>query len=183
MSYPGFEDAMRRVITGDGPDAQSLIILDGPPANVANAVNPASLFEIWHDAANGPLDPKQTQDRGETIPMLCPSPGQVKVRWFVVNPLPEGVTPEQIKPLAREAFKAIGAEACIADQDKHAAMHRTHSLDIIAVLSGDVSLVLDTSETRLKPGNIVIQRGTAHAWRAHGGPALMLAVLIDRDLA
>jgi len=28
----------------------------------------------------------------------------------------------------------------------------------------------------------VIQRGTNHAWAAHGGPALLLAVLIDRDL-
>jgi hypothetical protein len=37
-------------------------------------------------------------------------------------------------------------------------------------------------ETRLRPGNVVIQRGTNHAWNAHGGPALFLAVLIDRDL-
>jgi quercetin dioxygenase-like cupin family protein len=183
MSFPGFSDAMRRIVTGDDSNAQSLIVLDGPPANSANEFNPASLFEIWHDAASGALDPKQAQDRGETSPMLCPAPGQVKVRWFVVNPLPEGVTPEQVKPMAREAFKAIGAEHCIADQDKHPAMHRTHSLDIIAVLQGDVSLILDSSETRLKPGNIVIQRATAHAWRAHGGPALLLAVLIDRELA
>lgn len=183
MSFPGFEDAMRRIVTGDDANAQSLIILDGPPANAANALNPASLYEIWHDAAGGALDPKETRDRGEAVPMLCPSPGQVKVRWFVVNPTPEGVTPEQFKPLVRQAFQAIGAEACIADQDKHPAMHRTHSLDIIAVLSGDVSLVLDNSETRLKPGNIVIQRATAHAWRAHGGPALLLAVLVDRELA
>jgi hypothetical protein len=36
---------------------------------------------------------------------------------------------------------------------------------------------------RLRPGNVVIQRGTNHAWQAHGGPALFLAVLIDRELA
>jgi hypothetical protein len=30
---------------------------------------------------------------------------------------------------------------------------------------------------------VVIQRGTNHAWEAHGGPALFLAVLIDRPLA
>jgi hypothetical protein len=28
----------------------------------------------------------------------------------------------------------------------------------------------------------VIQRGTNYAWTAHGGPALLLAVLIDRPL-
>jgi hypothetical protein len=35
----------------------------------------------------------------------------------------------------------------------------------------------------LKPGQIVIQRGTSHGWTAHGGPALFLAVLIDRQMA
>ena len=43
-------------------------------------------------------------------------------------------------------------------------------------------LILESGETRLRPGNVVIQRGTNHAWNAHGGPALFLAVLIDRDL-
>jgi hypothetical protein len=28
----------------------------------------------------------------------------------------------------------------------------------------------------------VIQRGTSHAWTAHGAPALFLAVLIDREM-
>jgi quercetin dioxygenase-like cupin family protein len=50
-------------------------------------------------------------------------------------------------------------------------------------LQGDVTLILDEGETRLKPGQVVIQRGTNHAWQAHGGPALLLAVLIDRPLA
>jgi naringenin degradation protein FdeH len=43
-------------------------------------------------------------------------------------------------------------------------------------------LILEEGETRLKPGQVVIQRGTNHAWQAHGGPALFLAVLIDREL-
>jgi quercetin dioxygenase-like cupin family protein len=49
-------------------------------------------------------------------------------------------------------------------------------------LQGDVSLILEAGETRIKPGQVVIQRGTNHAWVAHGGPALLLAVLIDRPL-
>ena len=62
-------------------------------------------------------------------------------------------------------------------------MHETHSLDVICLLKGDVTLILEGAETRIKPGQIVIQRGTNHAWVAHGGPALLLAVLIDRPLA
>jgi hypothetical protein len=61
-------------------------------------------------------------------------------------------------------------------------MHETHSIDIICLLQGEASLILESGETRLRPGNVVIQCGTNHAWNAHGGPALFLAVLIDRDL-
>ena len=42
--------------------------------------------------------------------------------------------------------------------------------------------ILDGDETRLKPGNIVIQRGTSHAWVAHGGPAFFMGVVIAREL-
>ncbi len=62
-------------------------------------------------------------------------------------------------------------------------MHKTATLDVICLLQGEVDLILDKSVTRIKPGQIVIQRGTSHAWEAHGGPAKLLAVLIDRPLA
>jgi quercetin dioxygenase-like cupin family protein len=53
---------------------------------------------------------------------------------------------------------------------------------VICLLEGDVSLILEGAETRLRPGQVVIQRGANHAWEAHGGPALLLAVLMDREL-
>ncbi len=59
-------------------------------------------------------------------------------------------------------------------------MHKTETLDIVCLIQGEASLILDNEERRLKPGAIVIQRGTSHAWTAHGGAALFLAVLIDR---
>jgi quercetin dioxygenase-like cupin family protein len=70
----------------------------------------------------------------------------------------------------------------VSDVTLHPGMHKTHSIDIICLLQGEASLILESGETRLRPGNVVIQRGTNHAWNAHGGPALFLAVLIDRDL-
>ena len=50
-------------------------------------------------------------------------------------------------------------------------------------MSGDVTLLLDEDEVRLKPFNVVVQRGTNHAWVNNGTePALLIAVLIDSDL-
>lgn len=45
-------------------------------------------------------------------------------------------------------------------------MHRTNSLDYGIVLSGELELELDDGvRTLLGPGDIVVQRGTAHLWR------------------
>ena len=47
-----------------------------------------------------------------------------------------------------------------------APMHRTSSLDYGIVISGSIELLLDDGATTLcKLGDIVIQRGTIHAWR------------------
>jgi len=47
-----------------------------------------------------------------------------------------------------------------------APMHRTRSIDYIAVLSGELELELDGgSVTRLCPGDVLVQRGTIHLWR------------------
>ncbi|OAA56304.1 Cupin, RmlC-type [Niveomyces insectorum RCEF 264] len=46
------------------------------------------------------------------------------------------------------------------------AMHRTRSLDYGIVLEGSVEMILDSGEVRaLRRGDIVVQRGTMHAWR------------------
>ncbi|HXZ68517.1 MAG TPA: cupin domain-containing protein, partial [Alphaproteobacteria bacterium] len=41
-------------------------------------------------------------------------------------------------------------------------------------------LLLDADEVEVKPGDVVVQRGTNHAWVNKGPePALYLAVLVD----
>jgi hypothetical protein len=177
-----FKDAMRRVITGDDADGQSIVILDGGPSSLIGDPNIGGLFEIWEDTASGPLDPKDHTDLGTTQPVLGPRKGNVQVRWFVIAPAPEGVSKEALDMATRERFADFGGAHHIIDQTRHPGMHETHSIDVICLLQGDVSLILEGTETRIKPGQVVIQRGTNHAWQAHGGPALLLAVLIDRPL-
>lgn len=177
-----FQEAMRRVITGDDAEGRSVVILDGPPSSLIGDPNLGGLFEIWEDAASGPLDPKDHTDLGARTPVLGPRPGNVQVRWFVIAPPPEGVSREQLNAATRARFADFHGDHHIIDQTRHPAMHETHSIDVICLLQGDVSLILEGGETRIKPGQVVIQRGTNHAWQAHGGPALLMGVLIDRPL-
>lgn len=177
-----FAAAMRRVITGDDAEGRSVIILDGPPSATAGDPDVGGLFEIWEDVVQGLLDPRDHADLGNARAVLGPRPGNCQVRWFVVAPQPDGVPKEALDAATRAAFATVDGERHIIDQSRNSAMHETHSLDIICLLQGDVSLILEGAETRIRPGQVVIQRGTNHAWVAHGGPALLLAVLIDRPL-
>jgi hypothetical protein len=164
------------------PRASLSLSLTGAPRPEIGSPDLGGLFEIWEDAAVGALTPSAHEDLWTTRPVLGPRKGNFQVRWFVISPLPEGVPKPVLDATVRERFTAFDGAGHIIDQTRHPGMHETHSIDIICLLQGEASLILESGETRLRPGNVVIQRGTNHAWNAHGGPALFLAVLIDRDL-
>jgi quercetin dioxygenase-like cupin family protein len=59
-------------------------------------------------------------------------------------------------------------------------MHRTQTVDYGIVLDGEVVLVLDDSETVLRAGDVVVQRGTNHRWQNRSGTTARVAfILID----
>ena len=62
-------------------------------------------------------------------------------------------------------------------------MHRTETLDYAILLSGECDLELDDGATvHLTQGDVVVQRGTMHAWVNHGPqPCVFAFVLIDAD--
>ena len=64
-------------------------------------------------------------------------------------------------------------------------MHRTETVDYALLLSGECDLELDSGEVvHMKPGDIVVQRGTMHAWVNNGqAPAVFAFILIDADPA
>ena len=64
-----------------------------------------------------------------------------------------------------------------------APIHRTKNVDYGLVLEGEIYLALDDgSETRLTSGDVVVQRGTAHAWYNRSETVTrMLFVLVDGE--
>jgi len=108
-------------------------------------------------------------------------PFGTKIRISDVPPEPEEfrkLTPEQ----TREFFKTSGHESSstFGRGGRHPFMHRTETVDYAVVLEGEITLLLDEGEVSLKAGDIVIQRGTNHAWSNRSNkPVKMLYVLID----
>ncbi len=122
-------------------------------------------------------------DLGPDAVRLKPPVNGFVARWFTVAPRKRGAVDEPTSEALARSFDKLGAMDCLLPGEVDPTMHRTASIDIVCLLSGSASLVLECGETLLTPGCVVIQRGTAHAWRAHGGIALFLAVLIDRAIS
>jgi uncharacterized cupin superfamily protein len=82
----------------------------------------------------------------------------------------------------QDAFSQIGdvAASTVKAASPHPLMHRTESVDYGIVIEGEMTLILDDSEVLLKPGSVVVQRGTNHAWANRSGkPCRMLFILVD----
>ena len=142
--YAPFEETLRRVITGD--DASGQVDRSSSTARrpmPRSAQGRGGLLEIWTDSLAAALDPKETKDNGKGKVTLSPPHQSVKVRWFVIEPVPEGTPKEALDAATRAAFAGFGAEHHIIDQSRNSAMHETHTLDVICLLKGDVSLILE----------------------------------------
>ena len=172
---------MRRIVTGHNEDGRSIITIDGPPARSIGE-DVGGLFELWNTDGNI-IDTKDNLDRADQDIILSPPTGGTKFRYFQINPTPEGIPIEIMQEITADAFEKIGAGHHRIDTSKHPAMHKTETIDYIILLKGDVTLILDEDEVTLKPHDVVVQRGTNHAWVNNGDePALLIAVLIDSDL-
>ena len=100
----------------------------------------------------------------------------------VVDIPPDSVQNQVSAEDAAAAFAEIGeASAGTGKADsKHKLMHRTETLDYGIVTEGEVWLVLDDGEVHLKRGDIVVQRGTNHAWSNRSEQmARMVFILLD----
>jgi len=177
-----YADVLRRLVTGIGSDGQSRVISDGGPGACFSWPDGGGLYEIWRDDGAA-LDRADLRDRAVGPVRLCPSEGEVVVRWFVAVPTPAPPAPEEeVQRVIREGFAALGAADARSDTRRHPAMHTTSTLDAIIIIRGRVRLILDADERVLGPGDVVIQRGTNHAWTCEGDePVLMAAILLQRD--
>ena len=65
---------------------------------------------------------------------------------------------------------------------RHPGFHQTSSVDYAIVLSGEIYALMDEGEVLLKAGDVLVQRGTNHAWSNRTDePAYLAFVLIDAE--
>ncbi|RJF95679.1 cupin domain-containing protein [Noviherbaspirillum saxi] len=175
---------IRRIVTGHDAQGKAIVIEDGPlPTVVPIEKIPGTMFhEIWSTEGtpaavhNGP-DPTLG-------PLMLPPPKHgSRIRVVDIPPDSEEYLTHGAARM-KEAFAQIGdaAASTVRTDSPHPLMHRTESVDYGVVLEGEMTLVLDDSEVLLHQGDVVVQRGTNHAWANRSGRMCrMLFILIDGE--
>ncbi|MDR0266490.1 MAG: cupin domain-containing protein [Sphingobacterium sp.] len=148
----------RRIVTGTQA-GKSFIQMDALVDNVSEHFPNLIISDIWQTS-------------------------QMPAKFEQENPIENSAIPQVIKNGTYFRYvqippdKELGIEAPVGQP--HPLMHQTISLDYIVILSGEIYLITDTEETKLYAGDIVIQRGTNHAWSNRSDHmCLQLAILID----
>lgn len=178
MSFP----PIHRVVTGHNAHGEAIVVSEGPLPTVAHITAiPGTVFhEVWSTQGspvrvdNGP-DPTLG-------PVILPPPAQGTRIRFVDIPPDTAEFLSQGSARMQDAFGQIGdvSASTVQPHSPHPLMHRTESVDYGIVIDGEMTLILDKGEVLLKPGSVVVQRGTNHAWANRSGrPCRMLFVLVD----
>lgn len=149
--------ATRRIVTGHASDGRSVVLADGPIPHV-RSMRGARFDEVW------------SVDRSPPVLGLAPAGEPTSSAPNIALGSGAG---NIVRVIEFAPAKAGGARS---------PMHRTRTVDYGIVLEGEIVLLLSDSETALKAGDVVIQRGTDHAWENRTDkPAKMAFVLIDAE--
>jgi len=168
---------VRRVLTGHDADGKSMFLVDGLAPNVKEmtAMPGLALTDLW-ETKGAPARNDGAADNADRPVRLEPPRGGTILR--IVEFPPDSAWRGRTD--GREGFDSIGAGHA---QDAHSSdpmMHKTASVDYIIVLRGEIYAIMDKGETLLKPGDILVQRGTNHSWSVRGSePCIIAAVLVN----
>jgi len=141
---------IRRVVTGHGANNVAKAIIDAPATNARRPPSGLTSTLMWCTDAM-PCDMpvgEAAEDMGARRLGTPPPPNGTR---FAVIDFPPGCPPS---------------------------MHRTETIDYVIVISGEIDMDMDDSTVKLKAGDVVIQRGTNHAWANRGTETARIAVVL-----
>lgn len=142
---------IRRIVTGHDPAGKAVIWIDVPAANHKFPDDKVSSTLMWSTTAT-PAEFLGSEDEGARILGTAPPAGGTRFTMMEFQP----------------------------GNELHG-LHRTDTIDYVICISGEMTMLVDDGRAvTLRPGDVLIQRGTAHGWVNKGSePCRLAVVLID----
>jgi mannose-6-phosphate isomerase-like protein (cupin superfamily) len=145
----------RRIVTGHDAAGVSVVVSDGPvPVSREIPEDGVAFHEVWVTS---------------TTPAPIHAAAEDPTAGAITVPPPTHGTRIRINEFLPGHLDGSGLQSPI---------HRTESIDYGIVLEGEITLVLDDSEVTASAGDIVIQRGTDHAWANRGDAIARVAFIL-----
>ena len=141
---------IRRIVTGHDGSGRAVVSIDGHATNTKHPDGNVTSTLIWV-TDEAPSDMFAEGDAGDRKLGTAPPAGGT--RFAVLDFLPGNALHGQ---------------------------HRSDTIDYVICTKGVIDMLLDDAVVQLKAGDIMVQRGTNHAWLNRGTePAQIAVVLID----
>jgi quercetin dioxygenase-like cupin family protein len=141
---------IRRILTGHNEKGESIVWKDGYATNSKRPNETLTSTLLW-SSDEMPVDYTKDEDYGDRI--LGTAPPKNGSRFIILE---------------------------LAPHSGRSAMHRSDTLDYVICIEGEMTHYLDKETMVLKPGDVLVQRGTNHCWENHGDvPARVVVILLD----
>ena len=152
------------------------MVHDGePPHSVSLHSTGFGEHAVWH-LDLPPRDVYAGGDPSGDVFQFPPPAGSATFMRAVIPPKGTPVDEEALLPEARAKFPGLLE---VSDSTRGPGMHRTETVDLLVVVSGEVDLVLETETVRLHAGDCIVQRGTWHSWKNPGeGPCVIAGLMV-----
>jgi mannose-6-phosphate isomerase-like protein (cupin superfamily) len=160
---------VRRLVTGIDEQGRSTIVMEDVArhATVGHDTPTYVATQLWRTETAPADNTGPVVDPYATDAQLSVGPSEVGTVFRTL----------ELPPDRDWRFDAEGNET------RPLAFHTTRSIDYAIVLRGEIYAVMDTTEVKMTAGDVLVQRGTRHAWANRSDESCLLAfVLIGGNL-
>lgn len=172
------EDRVRRIVTGHNAEGRSVFVEDRICPHVVRRGNGNVIVELWSTDEH-PADNSGFKDPG--IPKKVLDTGRNGSIFHIVVYPPDAL---RAAAIAESVVKGEKPDSRYKGDGRHFGFHKTETLDYAIVLKGEIYALMDQGETRMTAGDVLIQRGTSHAWsnRSDKPCSVLFAMIPSRPL-
>mgnify|MGYP001168988238 FL=1 len=164
--------SFRRVVTGHNSEGKSIIWKDSSAPNIVEPLPQFALHEMWE--TKSPAD-NTTEDEVATRENSIEPHDPAGTIFRIVEFPPDEVWQDLD---VAESFKTMGSGDAHDGEADNAMMHETQTTDYAIVIDGEIWAVMEEGETKLNAGDVLIQRGTNHAWSNRSNAVASVAFVL-----
>lgn len=168
---------IRRVVTGKDSSGKAIVVIDDAASNVRKRRNSGITSTLLWVTDSTPASISGNADAADQEIGIEPPPNGTIFRVVEYAPEKDIAVDDETRLRTMEE-RGLGPEGMSSEKPRHPGMHRTSTVDYAVILSGEIDMLLDDSEVHLKAGDVVVQRGTNHAWVNRGEEPCKIAFIL-----